>query len=680
MRVAAGLLVAGLLFSSQALFAGTETPFSRGVNLSGWLQADSPGQIAFNRYSRGDFEHIRNLGCDVIRLPINLHFMTSGAPDYTLDPLFLKYLDEVVDWAEELQIHLLLDNHTFDPAVETDPAVGDILEKVWLQMAEHYKHRSGFIHYEVMNEPHGISDELWNSIQAGVVDVIRSVDTEHTIIIGPANWNSYANLENMPVYEDDNLIYTFHFYDPFLFTHQGATWGSPSMGELAGVPFPYRAEDMPELPASLEGTWVADAYHRYPEEGTVEKLFEVLDTAIQFGLERDVPLLAGEFGVLMYNAPEDDRIEWYRVVREHLEANGVAWTSWDYHGGFGLFENGSQGEFGHDLNVPLLEALGLNVPPQTARVEQPALTGFNIYTDAPEGGALTYGSAAGIFDVMSAEHPREGTRAIRWTGAGSYGAFGFDFQPDLDLQYLVDRGYGLNLQIRGNLPSGGISVRFMDSDTEEPDDRPWRMGLEIDQSRVTWNGDWHQVYVPLAELEEQGAWEAGAWYGPEGKFDWSAVDRLEFSSGIDGLDGIVVGIDDVRIVAANPGSPRLTSDAGASGLFYDSATPGHGFDFNVLDAGLVVYYYGHTNSGERLWLISEPFSGDLEFNQPFELEFFELPEGAFGSPVESYASWGTIRFTLESCTTGFAQFDGVDGTLDMRLERLAGLPGLGCSR
>ena len=50
---------------------------------------------------------------------------------------------------------------------------------------------------------------------------------------------------------------------------------------------------------------------------------------------------------------------------EYIEENGIAWTIWDYHGGFGVFEKNSQGLFDHDLNLELLQALGLNLPDQT---------------------------------------------------------------------------------------------------------------------------------------------------------------------------------------------------------------------------------------------------------------------------------------------------------------------------
>jgi endoglucanase len=674
------LLFFVLLGTAAQAVAAPAAPFSRGVNLSGWLQAGSPGEIAYHRYTKRDFEHIRNLGCDVIRLPINLHFMTGGAPDYVLDREFLAHLDEVVGWAEELELHLVLDNHTFDPATETDPAVRDVLVKVWTQVARHYRDRSEYIYYEVLNEPHGIDDAVWNDIQQDVVDAIRAVDQTHYIVVGPANWNSYANLDEMPVYDDDRLIYTFHFYDPFLFSHQGATWGSPSMAELAGVPFPYRAEDMPALPESLRGTWVEDAYNRYPQEGTVEAVQQALDAAIEFSEQRQVPMLAGEFGVLMGNSPDEDRIGWYRTVREYMEANGMAWTSWDYHGGFGLFETASGGEFEHDLNTDLLEALGLTVPPQTPRVPSPDTAGFDIYLDSANTEAVFYGSNAGSVDTGSTDRPYEGNRAIRWSGAAAYAAIGFDFQPDRDLQYLVDQGYGIELAVRSETPVEELGVRFMDTDTDDPEDRPWRMNFVLDTTRLEWDGNWHRVFVPLAEIEEQGAWEDGEWYGPEGLFDWSAIDRLEVSVGAAGLGSAVVGLDAIRVAAVPTGEPGLSNDAGLSGLFFDPAASGHGFDFNVIDAGLVVYYYGHTADGERLWLISALVGDNLAFGEPIEMQFFEVANGTFGAPVEPATPWGIITLTLDSCTSGSAIFDGLDGQMEMDLVRLADVPGLGCSR
>ena len=72
------LIVLILAFAYQLLYA--QAPFSRGVNLTGWFQASSPRKIQFRKFTKKDFSDIKSLGCDVIRLPINLHAMTNGAP------------------------------------------------------------------------------------------------------------------------------------------------------------------------------------------------------------------------------------------------------------------------------------------------------------------------------------------------------------------------------------------------------------------------------------------------------------------------------------------------------------------------------------------------------------------------------------------------------------------------
>jgi len=336
--------------------------FHRGVNLTNWFQTSDVHDIAFNKFTKQDFMHIKSLGCDVIRLPINLHAMTSGAPDYTIDPLFYSYLDQAVSWAEELQLRLIIDNHTFDPSVSTSTDIGSILEKVWKQMANHYKNRSHYIYYEILNEPHGISNKLWGKIQGHIIDTIRTVDPTHTIVVGGADWNSYNDLQGLPHYADDNLIYTFHFYDPMVFTHQGASWTDPSMVLLSGVPFPYNASRVPVTPTKLKGTWVESSLDNYKNLGTVAHLKKLLDIAAKFKKQRGVPVFCGEFGVYRKNSPNSDRVHWYEQVQKYLEKNGIPWTIWDYEGGFGVFKKNTQDRFGKDLNIPMLQALGFKTP------------------------------------------------------------------------------------------------------------------------------------------------------------------------------------------------------------------------------------------------------------------------------------------------------------------------------
>jgi endoglucanase len=521
-----------------------EVPFTNGINLTNWFQAGSPQQIQVSKYSLEDFEHIQSLGCDVIRLPINLHAMTDGAPSYTLDPLFLDFLDQAADWAEILGIYLILDNHTFDPAESTDPNIGVVLEAVWTQMAEHFKDRSEYIIYEVLNEPHGISDELWNSIQLEVVDAIRAVDQEHYVVIGPAGWNSFHNLAAMPVYPQDKLIYTFHFYDPFIFTHQGATWTSPSMGPLADVPFPYQASEMPSFPAELAGTWIQSAFNDYQNTGTLSNLRSMMDIAVAFGEARNVPIYCGEFGTYIPNSPNDDRVYYYQQLREYLEEKDIAWTMWDYHGGFGLYEEGGSGLFDHDLNIPLVEALGMNAPAQTPFVITPEVQGFPVYTDQIEDQILEASSGGSSINYYSQDSPNNGEYCLRWTQAPRYQYVGLNMTPNKDLNQLVDQEYALDFLIRGSQPFQ-FDIRFMDTDTGD-DDRPWRMRYTIDEDVVPFDGRWHHLHIPLADFSEGGAWE-GQYYPPEGKFDWTAIDELQIIAEYQDMGNTKVWFDNLIV-------------------------------------------------------------------------------------------------------------------------------------
>jgi endoglucanase len=587
-----------------------DVPFSRGVNLTGWFQGSNAEQIQFSKYTKLDFEQIKSLGCDVIRLPINLHYMTDGAPDYTIDPLFHSFLDEVVKWAGELNIHLILDNHTFDVKANTDPKVGDVLEKVWTQMALHYKDRSDYIYYEILNEPHGISDYIWNSIQQQVIDAIRTVDTKHYIVVGPANWNSYNNLDEMPVFSDQKLIYTFHFYDPFVFTHQGASWTDPSMAPLSGVPFPYQADSMPAFPASLEGTWIESAFNEYPTTGNIAQVKSLIDIAVKFKNTRNVPVFCGEFGVYIPNSSNYHRTIWYDTVRNYLEEQGIPWTIWDYHGAFGLFEEGSNGLFNHDLNVPLLQSLGLNVPDQSVYVQKPDSIGFMIYTDYIGSQVFESSYGKGKLNYYTEDEPNNGIYCISWTGADQYNTIGFDFIPDKDLSELLPEGYALDLMVRGYSPATSFDVRFLDTKTTDPDDHPWRMRVTVDTGMTVFDSRWHHLHIPLSLFTEHGAWDI-SWYSPEGKFDWKAIDRFEIVSEHQNLINKNLWFDNIHITNAD------TAQVYVNSIFSDliPTNPVTG-ELSIFPNPVKDFLYVRGNPGEpltiklfdnlgRIWIMAE---------------------------------------------------------------------------
>jgi endoglucanase len=335
----------------------TDVPFSRGFNFSKWFEFRSVREIKFDRFTEQDFINVKSIGADVIRLPIAAHNFINEK--YVLDPALMKYLDTAVDWAEKNKLYIILDNHSFHPVNPTDINIDRILVPVWEQLARHFKDRSPYVIYEVLNEPHHIPDERWGEIQEKTIDAIRGIDEKRIIIVGGTDYNSIDKLFLIPEYKDSNLIYTFHFYDPHIFTHQGATWGSPSLASLKGVPFPAEKNRIPETPADLKGTWIEKALKDYEKSAAPETLLASLDKAAEFSKKRGVPVFCGEFGVYMIQSPQADRVKWYKFICFELNKRNIPWTSWDYFGGFGIFKTDKKGDFKSDVNIDVINAMGL---------------------------------------------------------------------------------------------------------------------------------------------------------------------------------------------------------------------------------------------------------------------------------------------------------------------------------
>jgi len=564
------LLVLFFFSAFSITFSNAQTPFNRGVNLTGWFQTSSTNQIQFSNYTKQDFQNIKSLGCDVIRLPINLFYMTSGSPNYTVDPLFYDFLDQAVTWAEDLQMYLIIDNHTNDDLASKNPNLQTVLTNVWTQVATHYKDRSTYILYEILNEPNGITTAKWGAIQQEAINAIRAVDTRHTIVVGASSYNTYSELKLLPNYSDTKLIYTFHFYDPFVFTHQGATWPNPSMATLANVPFPYNSSIMPATPSDLAGTWVASSLSNYANDGTVAKLKSLIDAAVTFKTTRNVNVYCGEFGVYIPNSPDADRTYWYSQVRTYLESKGIPWTTWDYQGGFGLFKKGSNEQFDYDVNTSLVNALGLTVPAQQIYTLKPDSAGFNIYSDYI-GEKITESSnvASGTVNFYSTGKPNNEKYCIAWSNSNQYGTVGFNFSPDKDLSTLKAGNYALSLLVRGNGAGTSFDLRFTDTKTGSTD-HPWRMNYTVNQTKVSWDGKWHKLYIPLSSFTEGGSWD-GSWFNAAGLFDWKAVDRFDIVAEQASLAGKTCWFDNIQIsnmdtakvyenaIYTDINSPRLTT-------------------------------------------------------------------------------------------------------------------------
>ena len=164
------------------------------------------------------------------------------------------------------------------------------------------------------------------------------MDSRHTVIVCGHNWSGPDDLPAIRPIDDDNIIYTFHFYLPHEFTHQGATWGSAHWRPLRNVPYPLTQENVqPVLVGLSENS--ANALRRLAEQRVdlawIERRMQVV---IDYARQYRVPLYCGEFGVYRAFTPPDSRYRWLSDVVKTLEKHRIGWAMWDYKGGFALLE------------------------------------------------------------------------------------------------------------------------------------------------------------------------------------------------------------------------------------------------------------------------------------------------------------------------------------------------------
>lgn len=521
-------------------------PFSRGVNLTSWFQVSDIQHMTFGKYDETDFANIKSLGADVVRLPVDLKGMIGPAPDYTVNPVFFLFMDQTVAWAEKNGLHLILDNHNFDPSIPTAPTVATWLIPAWKQIATHYQGKYPNLSFEILNEPHAITAAIWNPIQTATINAIRAIDKDRWIIAGPVDYNSYSQLASLPVVTDKKIIYTFHFYDPFLLTHQGASWTDPSLESLQGIPYPYDAARMPVLPAVYKGTWIENTFNNYKNEGNDTWVRNVLNAPANFRKSRKMPLFCGEFGVYGRYSPTEDRARWYETVSKKLEADSIAWTIWDYQGEFGLFVPKSSERFFSDLNLPVVAALGFTAPTQLPWVRKPDSAGISIYSDWIKKGFTNASyTNAGSITIHEPDPAGESGFAIKFSNGEQYSQVVFKSPDRRDLSKLRTSGYWLEFKVRGTSGVNQIEVRFLDSKTGTAD-HPWRSRVTLNSTKVTWNDTWQTVKFPLSSFVESGSWD-GSWFDPKGLFDWKDVERLEFVAENQALTGQTLYLDDIKI-------------------------------------------------------------------------------------------------------------------------------------
>ena len=372
LRCVVAFLVLIIPAAAQDRTADVRTAFARaqhlrhGINASEWFaqSAEDYSTARTDRYTNDDdIALMAQLGFDSVRLSIDavpLEQSPWNKEGFNAD--FMGRLDHAVDAMLAKGMAVQIDIHPeslYKTEVRTTSAGVDRFVMLWRKLAAHYATRDPEkVFFEIMNEPEVSDPYRWAGIQARAAAAIRDVAPRNTIIATGPNYSGIADLLTQQPLPDGNVIYTFHFYEPHEFTHQGAGWGATWWIYTHGVPYPATENSMSEVLKQIP-----DASHRYAMEHywldhwDAHRIRLQIDAAAAWGKDHNVPLLCNEFGAYRRVTDPASRMAWIHDVRTALEADGIGWTMWDYRGGFGVVwkEDGKPAK----VDPAVVEALGL---------------------------------------------------------------------------------------------------------------------------------------------------------------------------------------------------------------------------------------------------------------------------------------------------------------------------------
>lgn len=282
----------------------------RGINLGNGLDGIREGAAGLYLQEQY-FVDIADAGFDSVRVPVRFSAHTEISEPYEIDFYFLDRIDWVIEQAFANDLNVIIDVHHFEAIMQQPETQVDRLTAIWQQLGERYKDYPDSLYFELLNEPQdNLDSDTWNEIFPVVLEAVRETNPERYVIIGPEFWSNIDRLPTLDLPVDDRyLIATFHYYSPFEFTHQGASWA---------------------------GTDNTEANTPWGSEADVNQLQAEFDTAYEWSQEQQRPLFLGEFGVY-YAAPEESKLAWLAAVREEAEAREFSWSAWDFGTDFAIY-------------------------------------------------------------------------------------------------------------------------------------------------------------------------------------------------------------------------------------------------------------------------------------------------------------------------------------------------------
>jgi endoglucanase len=391
-------LLAGLLISLMSVAAAASEPgFRRGINVGDYLAyPQSPTWPIFRgpRAETSDDElgRLKAAGLDFIRLPV------EPGPMIDLPPEQVRVIEQrlvgFVARATRIGLKVIV---TGWARHETTPGwrAPDILRA---QTSSDLRRYLAFLKRVItlladtpksmwalapFNEPQAACRRTdgpdWTELQVPIIKALRQADPALRLVVTTGCWSKHQGLDHLDMAPfDANTLVDLHYYDPWTFTHQSATWTVDWIRHLAGLSFPPSTTDKARATAASARLFTERKTDGGPA-AFAETLRQIdLYVREDFGPDRiraDMARIAtwakrnkvaperiilGEFGA--YRAPaaaavadDGSRMRWIETVRTAAEAERFGWAYYAYHSDFGLVIDEATARF----DQPTLQALGL---------------------------------------------------------------------------------------------------------------------------------------------------------------------------------------------------------------------------------------------------------------------------------------------------------------------------------
>jgi hypothetical protein len=313
--------------------------YQAGINLGSWISQYNRKASEFEtRIAEKDIAQIASWGMDHVRLPIDYDFFTSEGV-FREDRL--AFPDKTIKWAKNHGLNVILDLHHAPGYSFTTVGKNELFDdeelqweffSIWTHFAERYKVEGDNLMFEILNEVVEATPAQWNRLAGEAISTVRNIDPRRWIVIGGTQYNSIRTLKDIAIVDDPRIVYTFHFYDHTLFTHQKAGWNKISV-DYEKFRGDFRVDYPGEIPKLAEFAQEMPQYK--DQQRWAGKRFdaawmrEAIQPAVDFLKATGKPLYCGEYGVIRH-APPKSAEQWVTDFSNLMREHKIGRALWNY--------------------------------------------------------------------------------------------------------------------------------------------------------------------------------------------------------------------------------------------------------------------------------------------------------------------------------------------------------------